>query len=276
MQHHKFPEVLTLVKNDINVLITGPAGTGKTTLLRNICETLELNFHSIPMTKQTTLNALLGFISLNGEYIPSQLRKAVEHGGMMLLDELDAADPNTVLCLNTLENGYLAFPDGVVTTHKDFRLVATANPQDQHNVYTGRSKLDAATLDRFDIITLERDPKLELELTDADTAEEVNAARGVLIDNSASREISMRDTIRYHKRKKIGLGEKYVHTLLGGEVSYIEDYQEKIAPAPVENSTDYSFNGTPKAQTDCVSINELWGVIEQEGKLQAAEAEIPF
>ncbi len=223
MQHHKFPEVLKLVENDINVLITGPAGTGKTTLLRNISETLELEFYSMPMTKQTTLNALLGFISLNGEYIPSQLRKAVEHGGMMLLDELDAADPNTVLCLNTLENGYLAFPDGVVETHKDFRLVATANPQDQHNVYTGRSRLDAATLDRYDIIELPRDEDLELSLTDSKTLYEVTMARNVLRDNSASREISMRDAIRLHKRKEIGLGGHYVHTLLGGEISCFGD-----------------------------------------------------
>ena len=104
MKHSKYNEVYTLVKHNINVLLTGPAGSGKTTILKTIAEDLGLDFYVVSMTRQTTLNALLGFISINGTYIPSTFRQAIEQGGMFLMDELDAEDPNTILSLNTIEN----------------------------------------------------------------------------------------------------------------------------------------------------------------------------
>ncbi len=63
MQHNKYNEIYTLIDNNINVLLTGEAGAGKTTIIRNIATALNLKFYSIAMTKQTTLNTLLGFIS---------------------------------------------------------------------------------------------------------------------------------------------------------------------------------------------------------------------
>ena len=256
MKHNKFDEIHTLVDNSINVLLTGEAGSGKTTIIRGIATALDLEFYSIAMTKQTTLNALLGFISINGEYIPSQLRQAVENGGLMLLDEIDAGDPNTLLCLNTLENGYLAFPDGVIETHENFRLCATANPQDQHNMYTGRSKLDAATLDRFDKVEIQRDPALELSLTCEVTYQEVSIMRQIMEDNSVTRTISMRDSIRLFKRKAIGLDIEYERTLIGddGLHSKYLDKLEDMKPVVV------------KKQSECISIDELWETIQGENK----------
>ena len=251
MQHNKYNEIYTLIDNNINVLLTGEAGAGKTTIIRNIATALNLKFYSIAMTKQTTLNTLLGFISINGEYIPSQLRQAVEHGGLMLLDEIDAGDPNTLLCLNTLENGYLAFPDGVIKTHSNFRLCATANPQDQHNMYTGRSKLDAATLDRFDKVEIQRDSNLEIALTCEDTYQEVSIMRQIMKDNSITRTISMRDSIRLFKRKAIGLDIDYSRTLIGDTHLY-DKYLTKIeSMKPV----------VIKKQSECITVDELWEVI---------------
>ena len=112
MNHYKYEEVKTLIDNNINVLLQGPAGSGKSTLLAQVIKDLGYGMFSITMTRQTTQSNLLGFISVTGNYVPSQLRKAVEFGGVFILEELDATDPNVVLCLNTLENGYLAFPDG--------------------------------------------------------------------------------------------------------------------------------------------------------------------
>lgn len=262
MKHEKQAEIEKLIKHDMNVLLEGPAGTGKSTIIKNVAEELEFDFYSISMTKQTTLNALIGFLSINGNYIPSQLRTAVEHGGIMLLDEIDASDPNTLLCLNSLENGYLACPDGVIQKHKDFRLVATSNPSGEHQIYTGRSKLDAATLSRFDIVTIDRDPALELLLTDEETAHEVNLMRSILDDNNSSKTLSMRDCIRLHKRKSIGLATGYVETLLGDK-SLVSSYNvklEKSKPPP-----------KPKEQYECSSIDELWGVVNTEGKHRELE-----
>jgi len=256
MKHIKYDEVKTLVENNINVLLTGPASSGKTTILKNVAKELGLDFYPMSMTRQTTLNAILGFLSINGTYIPSNFRKAVEHGGMALFDELDAADPNVILALNTLENGFVAFPDKTVDLHPDFRWVATANPQDEHHIYTGRSKLDAATLDRFDEIKVPLDTALELALTDERTSKEIQLMRSVLKDNNASKQISMRDTLRLHQRKQIGLGDDYHVTLLQNE-DYLDAYNVKL---------DKLYPPKPKAQEECETIDELWDTIVKESE----------
>jgi len=87
-----------------------------------VAEELKYKFFSVSMTRQTTLSSLIGFKNINGDYVRTQLRDAVEFGGLLLLDEIDAGDPNVLLCLNTLENGFMSFPDLIVQKHPDFRL----------------------------------------------------------------------------------------------------------------------------------------------------------
>jgi cobaltochelatase CobS len=61
-----------------------------------------------------------------------------------------------------------AFADKMVSAHPDFHLVATANTfgtGDQR--YVGRQTLNAATLDRFTMIEVPLDPKLERRLAHA-------------------------------------------------------------------------------------------------------------
>ena len=180
---------------------------------------------------------------------------------MFLISEIDGMDPNVLLALNTLENGFISFPDKVVTPHKDFRLVADANPQDEHHIYTGRSKLDAATLDRFDVVEIPLDTDLELSLTDKKTANEVNLMRSVLKDYNASKQISMRDTIRYYQRKQIGLGDNYHISLLENE-DYLETYNTKL---------DKLYPPKPKAQEECETIDELWETIIKEDIQQTSD-----
>lgn len=247
MTHHiKFPEVTTLVNHGIAVLLTGEKGSGKTTLAKQVAEELKLEFFSMSMTRQTTLSHLLGFISVNGTYVPSQLRKAVEKGGFFLLDEIDAADANVLLSLNTAENGYISFPDGIVELHKDFRMGATANPQDQHEFYTGRAKLDAATLDRFDIIEIPRDEHLEQTLVDADTFRIMEAVRQVLKNNNSSICVSMRDSMRYQVRKELGLLDDFIPRLVDKNPLVMTQFEEQVASMPKHSD-----------QADCQTFEDL-------------------
>jgi len=252
MEHKQYSYIKALVEDNEPVLLEGVAGTGKTTIARHTAKDLGLSFFVISMTRQTTKNDIIGFISINGKYIPTQFRKIFEHGGLCLLDELDAGDPNTLLIFNTIENGFMSFPDGVINRHPDFRLIATANPQDQHNLYTGRSKLDAATLDRFEPVYIELDSNLEESLTSQESLEEITLARAALEDNNITKPISMRDSIRYHKRKARGLDDAPIDKLLQNDANITTLYLEKLntlrpPPAPTQSSAN--------------TVDELWNTI---------------
>lgn len=249
--HQKYEQVKTLITANIAVLLTGEAGSGKTTLARHVAESLNLEFSSMSMTRQTTLSHILGYMSVNGKYIPSSLRKCFENGGMMLLDEIDAGDPNVLLSLNTIENGYIAFPESLIECHPDFRLIATANPQDQHNFYTGRSKLDAATLDRFDIVDIDRDDELEKTLVNADTHQRMQLMRKVMRKNNSSKSVSMRDAIRYQKRKDLGiLDDPFVLRLTDKSELVYEAYILAIKNMPKHQD-----------QAECTSVDELFDLL---------------
>jgi len=253
MRHHKFDEVVTLVNANIPVLLTGEKGSGKTTVAMQVAEHLKLPFFSMSMTRQTTLSHLLGFISVNGTYVPSQLRDAADNGGAFLLDELDAGDANVLLCLNTIENGYLSFPDGVVQLHENFRLLATSNPQDQHEHYVGRSKLDAATLDRFDKLDIDHDSELEKSLVDLDVYSHIQAMRDVMKEVNISTVVSMRDTIRYQKRKNLDLLKDYMYRLSGKSDLVYDKYLKAIASMPKHSN-----------QSECKTLDELYALLQTE------------
>lgn len=277
MKHVKFKSTKTLIENDIPVLLCGPAGSGKTTMAMHIADALDLKFYSMSMTKQTTVNAIIGFISINGTYIPSQFRQAFEHGGLFLLDEIDASDPNTILCLNTIENGYVSFPDGVVNKHPDFRLVATANPSDGHSIYTGRSKLDKATLDRFFRVTVDIDSNLEVSITSKESTEDINLAREVMESIGHTELLSTRDLIRYHKIKALDVYESPMEEVVNNPDVYKHISDKIIALEEERRKSNMS-------QSDAKSIDELWEIVEKEYKEKETDAsttepnekEIPF
>ncbi len=245
--HAKYDEVKRLIDANIAVLLTGDAGSGKTTLPKQIAEEMKLRFFGMSLTRQTTLSHIMGFISINGDYIPSLFRQAFEFGGLMLFDEIDAGDPNVLLSLNTIENGYVSFPDGLINCHPDFRLVATSNPQDQHDFYTGRSKLDGATLDRFDIVDIDRDDALERELVDYDTHQRMQLLRKIMKGHNASKKVSMRDSIRYQNRKDLNLlSDSFILRLTGKSDLIYEQYMTEVENLPKHQD-----------QSECKTIDEL-------------------
>lgn len=250
MLHSKFPEVHLLISENIPILLHGERGSGKTTLISQVAEALSLPFYAVSMTRQTTLSNLLGFMNVNGVYVPSLFRKAIEFGGVFLLDEIDAADPNVILAFNTIENGFVSFPDKIVDIHPDFRLAATANSFTAYDEYTGRAKLDAATLDRFDKIELPHDGALEASLVSAEAFDEIERIRSVVTKNNMAIHISMRDALRWDKRKKLNLTENYIQkVLLNSQEGLYEQFLETV----------------PKVMTrqqDITTLDELWKSIQ--------------
>src|SRR5690348_6720439 len=160
-QHEAFEEVLLIASQRIPVLLIGPAGCGKSHLAAQIAKALNLRFGSISCSAGMTEGHLTGRLlptAENGrfEYQVSQFVDFYENGGVFLLDEIDAADSNTLLVINqATANGHIPVPNRVenpvATRHADFILIAAANTfgTGANRLYVGRNQLDESTLDRF-------------------------------------------------------------------------------------------------------------------------------
>ena len=167
VQHAQFENLLKLVGAGQATLLVGPAGTGKSHAAETVADALSLSFHAISVGSQTSKSDLAGYMTATGEYVRTQFREAYENGGLFLLDEADAGNSNVLILLNAaLSNGKMAFPDGMVNAHPDFRMVATANTYGNgaSRQYVGRNQLDAATLDRFATLDWNIDDRIEAAL----------------------------------------------------------------------------------------------------------------
>lgn len=163
--HSKFEMIKTCVENKIPVYLAGPAGSGKNHTLEQVAKVLGLEFYFTNSVQQEY--KLTGFIDAGGKFHETEFYKAFTNGGLFFLDEMDASIPEVLVLLNAaIANGYFEFPNGKVTAHEDFRVVAAGNTvgSGADEAYTGRMVLDQATLDRFAIIEFGYDLKIELAL----------------------------------------------------------------------------------------------------------------
>lgn len=155
IQHDKFETVLKFVANDEPVFLSGPAGSGKNVLCKQVAEALGLKFYFTNAVTQEY--KLTGFTDAMGKYQETQFYKAFTQGGVFMLDEIDASIPEVLVILNAaIANRYFDFPApiGYVEAHPDFRVIAAGNTlgQGASLEYIGRNQLDGASLDRFAII----------------------------------------------------------------------------------------------------------------------------
>lgn len=147
---------------DANVWITGPAGTGKTTVARQLAGCL--TYTTGPRTGEPLDHSfigaimepheLLGYLDVNSNPVITAFRRLWTHGGFFLADECDASSESATLALNApLANGWCIFPGETEPTprHPDFYILASANTNGMggDSTYTGRNKLDGAFLSRF-------------------------------------------------------------------------------------------------------------------------------
>lgn len=168
--HSKFEMIKTCVENKIPVYLAGPAGSGKNHTLEQVAKVLGLEFYFTNSVQQEY--KLTGFIDAGGKFHETEFYKAFTNGGLFFLDEMDASIPEVLVLLNAaIANGYFEFPNGKVTAHEDFRVVAAGNTvgSGADEAYTGRMVLDQATLDRFAIIEFGYDLKIELALAKGNT-----------------------------------------------------------------------------------------------------------
>lgn len=167
--HEKFEQVLNLVNLDIPVFLSGPAGTGKNVICKQVAESLGLDFYFTNAVTQEY--KLTGFIDANGTYQETQFFKAFKNGGLFFLDEIDASIPEVLIVLNAaIANRYFDFPNGKIEASPNFRVIAAGNTigTGADIEYNGRYQLDAASLDRFALIEINYSPAIEEAITEGD------------------------------------------------------------------------------------------------------------
>jgi hypothetical protein len=156
--------VLKFVANDEPVFLTGPAGSGKNVLCKQVAEALGLKFYFTNAVTQEY--KLTGFVDAIGNYQETQFYKAFAEGGLFMLDEMDASIPEVLVILNAaIANRYFDFPApiGYVEAHPDFRVIAAGNTTG-HGAdyeYVGRNQLDGASLDRFAVVEIDYSKDIE-------------------------------------------------------------------------------------------------------------------
>ncbi len=233
LKHYKTDELIETLKTTGIAYLVGPAGTGKSTLAMDACVKLygvpkddwkfKEHFAQISFSPDTTSGEMVGRCDINGLFHKSEVVRVFGEGGLILFDEIDNADASMLVKLNTaLANGHFSTPEGLVRRHKDTMIVCTANTYGTgpDAMYVGRSRLDAATLDRFVLSTIEvdYDTKLEKKImaavpNDADRAwlaDFVKRVRKVIRDKHFRRLCSTRFVIAAVKWFKAGHNQSWI------------------------------------------------------------------
>lgn len=165
-RHQIFDALRLAVGAKVNVFLVGPAGSGKTTVAKQVAQSLGLPFYFNGAIHSEY--KLTGFRDAQGKVHRTAFREAFERGGVYLFDEIDASQPAALLAFNAaLANGMFDFPDRNVQCHPNFRCIAAANTWGRGATmdYIGRNALDAATLDRFATLEMRYDAALERRMS---------------------------------------------------------------------------------------------------------------
>ncbi|WP_186007918.1 AAA family ATPase [Rhizobium etli] len=119
----------------------GPAGSGKSLIPEDIAEKLGLPFYyNGPLPSEYKLT---GYKDAVGRYHATPFRKAFEHGGVYLFDEIDACSAQALVAFNTvLANGLCDFPDGIVRQHPNLGCLAAANNYGEGHDHVRRARTD--------------------------------------------------------------------------------------------------------------------------------------
>lgn len=199
-QHRNFDKLLKLTARRFNTMLIGEAGSGKSSAARKVAEVLGLDYGFISVGMTTTKTEFFGYMDAQGRVVETEFRKRFINGGVFLVDEFDAGNPNVSIALNEpLANKRAAFPDGVFEAHPDFICIAAANTYGNGATaeFTGRNAMDKATLDRFTFLEWNIDSDFERSLvSDHAWLDKVVAIRKAFKELNIKQPVSTRAAIQ--------------------------------------------------------------------------------
>lgn len=152
------------------VLIIGPKGTGKTSLVRDFAKSKNVNLESINFSLRTRESHLVGTKTLTDgtvSFDEGLLIKSMREGSMLYLDEINSAEADVLLRLDEAldDRRQIVLKEStgeVVKAKEGWFVIATINPL----THSGTKELPPQLLSRFPIrIRLEYPPEeVELEI----------------------------------------------------------------------------------------------------------------
>jgi nitric oxide reductase NorQ protein len=227
------------------VLIIGPKGTGKTTLVRKFANQISKELISINFSLRTRESHLIGTNTIdNGQinFVNGILIRSMTEGNLLYLDELNAAEPDVLLrldeALDDRKQIVLKESEGQVIIAKEgWFSIGTINPLS----HVGTKELPPQIISRFPVrIMLDYPPEeTELEI------------------------IKKHVTLNYNDERAIKSAIKLANNLRKAasmeEIFYSPSLRETIAFSKLVTS-----NTNPKEAAEIVFANvyHQWGEIE--------------
>ena len=232
-------------RSGLFVLIIGPKGTGKTTLVRRFASEMKKELDSVNFSLRTRESHLVGARTLNeGEinFVEGVLVKSMRNGTLLYLDELNAAEADVLLrldeALDDRRQLVLKEAEGqIVKAADDWFVIATINPLS----HVGTKELPPQLLSRFPVrMRLDYPPEdIELDIV----------SRHVTIDDSKVKDIKHAIQLAKNLREAAAVEELY----------YSPSIRETIAFAKMLNT---GLSGRQTAEIVYANVYDQWGQVE--------------
>ncbi len=219
----------------IFVLVIGPKGTGKTTLVREFAKKQSVKLDSINFSLRTRESHLVGSKSLsegNIQFDEGVLVKSMKEGNMLYLDEINAAEADVLLRLDEAldDRRQIVLKESggeMITANKSWFVIATINPLN----HVGTKELPPQLLSRFPIrLRMDYPPEekeFEIVKKHVPHVDDKSLEKGIRLANTLRQAAlveelyyspSLRETIAYAKLIEGGMSSKKAAEIVFGNV----------------------------------------------------------